>query len=181
VVLFILPPLSLAVWAIHRWQSPGRLFYTQSRAGRSGEPFRIWKYRTMHESNGDERVQARRDDDRIFPLGRLLRRTSLDEMPQFINVLLGDMSVVGPRPHLDAHEEVFAKSAEVYRMRFFVKPGITGLAQSRGYRGEAGNVAEVQERIRLDLIYIRSWSVWLDIVIIVRTLGAVMMPPRSAY
>ncbi len=181
VVLLVLPPLALIVGLVQAWQSPGKLFYSQVRSGRGSLPFRIWKFRTMHEMSGGESQQARRDDDRIYPFGRFLRRTSLDEMPQFVNVLIGDMSVVGPRPHLGEHEAVFAKSAEVYRMRFFVKPGITGLAQSRGYRGEAGDSAEVQERIRLDLIYIRSWSVWLDVAIIVRTFGAVINPPRSAY
>lgn len=181
VVLLILPPLAVAVWLAQAWQSPGKLFYSQERAGRSGLPFRIWKFRTMHEATRDENQQARRDDDRVYPFGRFLRRSSLDEMPQFVNVLIGDMSVVGPRPHLDAHEAVFARSAEVYRMRFFVKPGITGLAQSRGHRGEASDAAEVRERIRLDLIYIRSWSVWLDLAIIARTFGAVLAPPHSAY
>jgi len=181
VVLLFLPLLALVVWLVQMRQSPGRLFYTQERAGRGGLPFRIWKFRTMHEAAGEETKQAQRNDDRIYPFGRFLRRTSLDEVPQFVNVLLGDMSVVGPRPHLDAHEAVFAKSAEIYRMRYFVKPGITGLAQSRGYRGEAGDDSAVRERIRLDLIYIRSWSVWLDLAIIARTFGVVLRPPRSAY
>jgi len=181
VVVLLLPPLTVLVMLMQAGQSPGGIFYTQVRAGRGGRPFRIWKYRTMREATGDEREQAQRNDRRVFPFGRLLRRTSLDEMPQFVNVLLGEMSVVGPRPHLEAHEEVFAKSAELYRMRFFVKPGITGLAQSRGFRGEATNAAEIQERIQLDLLYIRSWSVWLDLAIMARTVGVMIFPPRSAY
>lgn len=181
VVLLLLPPLSLLVMLAHARQSRGRLFYSQLRAGRGGLPFRIWKFRTMHEATEGEEQQATKHDDRVFAFGAFLRRTSLDEMPQFVNVLLGDMSVVGPRPHLGAHEAVFARSAEVYRMRYLVKPGITGLAQSRGHRGEATDSAEVRERIRLDLIYIRSWSVWLDLAIILRTFGVVIMPPRTAY
>lgn len=180
-VLFVLPPLTQLVSLIQKLQSPGRIFYMQSRTGRDGRAFQILKFRTMHESDGEELQQARRTDDRIFPLGRWLRRTSLDEIPQFLNVLRGDMSVVGPRPHLDAHEPIFRRSIAAYRMRFFVKPGITGLAQSRGFRGEASDDREVVQRIRLDLLYIRSWSIWLDLTIIARTIGQVIRPPKSAY
>lgn len=180
VVLLVLPPLAFVVAVAHLLQSRGPLFFTQQRTGRGGKLFRIWKFRTMHpQADGHQQAQA--SDSRVFPLGRFMRRTSLDEMPQFVNVLFGSMSVVGPRPHVEAHEAIFAASAEIYRMRWFVKPGITGLAQSRGLRGEAVLPAEIQERIHLDLVYIRSWSFWLDVAIILKTIGEVVSPPRSAY
>jgi len=135
----------------------------------------------MHTSRGDDSRQAQKGDARVYPFGRFLRRTSLDELPQIINVLRGEMSIVGPRPHFGDHERFFAESAELYRMRYFVTPGITGLAQSRGFRGEATSAAEIQQRIRLDLIYVRTWSVWLDLAIMLRTLGQMLRPPRTAY
>jgi putative colanic acid biosynthesis UDP-glucose lipid carrier transferase len=134
----------------------------------------------MHVEADAER-QAQERDRRVFSSGRWLRRTSLDEVPQFWNVLTGDMSVVGPRPHLESQEDIFRRSAEVYRMRFFVKPGITGLAQAHGLRGEARDSGEIERRIRADVTYIRSWSVWLDLAIIARTVGQILRPPRSAY
>lgn len=181
VVLLLLPPLTLAVFVGQSLQSPGKIFFTQVRAGRGGRPFRILKFRSMHEAAGDESAQAKRHDRRVFAFGRWLRRTSMDEIPQFLNVLKSEMSVVGPRPHLLAHDEVFAKSAELYRMRFFVKPGITGLAQAHGFRGEATGPVEIQNRIQMDLTYIRSWSIWLDVAVIGRTIRVVLFPPSSAY
>jgi lipopolysaccharide/colanic/teichoic acid biosynthesis glycosyltransferase len=134
----------------------------------------------MHDTKTKDLRQARRGDERIYPFGRFLRRVSLDEIPQFLNVLTGDMSVVGPRPHISEHDVLFTQTAEIYRMRFFVKPGITGLAQSRGFRGEVTTAREIQQRTRLDLIYIRSWSVWMDLAIIFRTFGQLLSPPKSA-
>lgn len=180
VLVLCMPLLIPLVLVLQAWQSPGSLFYRQDRAGLDGRLFRILKFRTMHDV-ADPRRQARRGDDRIFPFGRWLRRTSLDEVPQFWNVLTGEMSVVGPRPHIESHEALFRPVAEMYRMRLFVKPGITGLAQAHGLRGEANDEAEVEQRIRADLIYIRSWSVWLDLTIMVRTVGQIVRPPRSAY
>lgn len=180
VVVLVMPPLMLLVKVLHALHSPGPLFYSQQRAGQDGLPFRIWKFRTMHVEADAER-QAQERDRRVFSSGRWLRRTSLDEVPQFWNVLTGDMSVVGPRPHLESQEDIFRRSAEVYRMRFFVKPGITGLAQAHGLRGEARDSGEIERRIRADVTYIRSWSVWLDLAIIARTVGQILRPPRSAY
>lgn len=171
VVLLVLPPLSLVVSALQRLQSPGDLFYRQLRSGRGGEAFHIFKFRTMH--SGDEA-------GRIYPFGRFLRRTSLDELPQFINVLLGDMSVVGPRPHFVHHDHLFADAVNEYRVRFFVKPGITGLAQAHGLRGEVSTPDLLQARLQLDLAYIHNWSVWLDLTIIARTARQVVDPPETA-
>ena len=110
-----------------------------------------------------------------------MRRFSVDEIPQFINVLLGDMSLVGPRPYLEAHDYLFQKSYKSYRIRQFVKPGVTGPAQCRGLRGEFTDESLVSKRIELDFAYVSSWSIWTDIVILIRTLGQVLFPPKSAY
>ncbi len=181
VVVFLLPPLAVIVWIMQRRQSPGPLFYLQSRSGRAGESFNIVKFRTMRLAPESEARQATRQDDRVYPFGRFMRRTSMDELPQFINVLLGEMSVVGPRPHFIRHDDLFADAVNEYRVRFFVKPGITGLAQSRGLRGEIHSPESIHQRIQLDLLYIHTWSVWLDIAIIARTVRQVISPPPSAH
>lgn len=179
VVLLVLPPLALLVWIFQRRQAPGPLLYRQARSGRAGREFMVLKFRTMFVAV-DGHQQTSPGDIRIFPFGRFLRRTSLDEMPQFWNVLRGDMSVVGPRPHYVRHDSEFADAVEVYRMRFFVKPGITGLAQSHGLRGEMRTPEAIQARLQLDLFYIHNWSVWLDCVIIWRTFRQVINPPTGA-
>ena len=152
----------------------------QHRTGLHNEHFSILKYRTMHVENGDEAVQATVDDPRIFTLGRLLRKLSIDELPQFINVLRGDMSVVGPRPHMSEHDKAFAKVAEVYRVRAFIKPGITGLAQVRGHRGETKTHESVRARVASDLHYLENWSPMLDLLIILRTAWQMIRPHAGA-
>jgi exopolysaccharide biosynthesis polyprenyl glycosylphosphotransferase len=181
VVIFLLPPVSLFVMLVHRWQSPGPLFFRQRRSGFQNAPFEIIKFRTMDVANPDEAAQATKDDPRIFPLGRWLRRLSLDELPQFINVLRADMSVVGPRPHMIEHDGEFAKSAQAYRIRAFVRPGITGLAQVSGFRGEARHVKDVIDRVRSDVYYLEHWSFGLDWMIILRTGWQFLRPSRNAY
>lgn len=182
VVAFVLPPLVLAVWFFQRRQAPGPVFYTQPRTGMTKRPFNIVKFRTMYVRRpGDEARQASRDDDRIYPFGRFLRRTSLDEIPQFINVLVGDMSVAGPRPHLIRHDEEFSQLLKAYYTRHFVKPGITGLAQSRGFRGEISEVGMLEKRVRYDIFYINNWSFLLDLQIVFTTVRQVLFPPKSAY
>lgn len=181
VVLFVLPVLAAVIWVVLRKQSPGPVFYFQPRSGRAGSSFRIAKFRTMHVN--DEHATTRQTsagDLRVYPFGRFLRRSSLDELPQFWNVLIGDMSVVGPRPHFVRHDDMFAESVNEYRVRFFVKPGITGLAQSRGFRGEMITPEAIHQRIQLDLMYIHNWSVWLDFAIIARTARQVIAPPPTA-
>jgi exopolysaccharide biosynthesis polyprenyl glycosylphosphotransferase len=180
VVLFVLPPLFALVWLVQRFQSRGPVFYYQLRSGRAGDSFRIVKIRTMHVSDDNSVRQTSKGDARIYPFGRFLRRTSLDELPQFLNVLAGNMSVVGPRPHYVRHDELFADAVNEYRVRFFVKPGITGLAQSRGFRGEMQTTEAINQRTQLDLLYIHHWSVWLDATIIARTVRQVLAPPPSA-
>ncbi len=182
VVLCVLPPLTLAVWLMQRMQSPGPVFYRQERSGLNRQRFHIFKYRTMYHNAGSENRQATQHDARVFPFGRYLRKTSLDEFPQFINVLLGEMSVSGPRPHLLEHDRQFAALIGSYYKRHFVKPGITGLAQSEGLRGEvAGHPELLQQRIDHDLRYVNMWSLELDLRIMMATARQVVRPPRAAY
>lgn len=184
IVAFVLPPLTLLVWAFHRKQSPGPIFYAQPRTGMTKRTFHIIKYRTMHVSEANQKntaKQATRGDPRIFAFGRFLRKTSLDELPQFINVLLGEMSVAGPRPHLIDHDREFSQQLRAYCTRHFVKPGITGLAQSMGFRGEIHEPEHLKKRIAYDIKYINTWSLALDLKIMVLTAKAVIFPPKSAY
>lgn len=184
VVVFLLPPLMGWVWVMQRLQAPGRLFYKQERTGHGQHSFRIIKFRSMFEVNqttDNEARQARKGDDRIFPFGRFMRAYSLDEFPQFINVLKGEMSIVGPRPHLVAHDREFSRSMKGYRTRFFVKPGITGLAQCNGLRGEITDPQLLENRIKLDVSYVTQWSIWLDLQITLKTARQMLFPPKSAY
>ncbi|GAB5559637.1 MAG: hypothetical protein SynsKO_12840 [Synoicihabitans sp.] len=173
IAVLVLPPLALLVALIQRVQSRGPVFFTQSRTGRKGVAFNIYKFRTMEETEDGERAK-------IYRFGAFLRRTSLDELPQIINVLKNEMSMVGPRPHIFEDDLSFTETVRVYRMRFFVKPGITGLAQSRGFRGEITAPADIENRLNLDLLYINEWSPWLDLAILSRTLREIFIPPDSA-
>ncbi len=182
--VFVLPPLAVVTWVSHRLQSPGPLFFRQVRHGLNRQKFTLLKFRTMHHAKPgtvDEAKQASRRDPRIFPLGEVLRRTSVDEFPQFWNVLRGEMSIVGPRPHLPQHDKLFGRLIQDYPQRHLVKPGITGLAQSRGYRGEITQVDLLEKRIKLDLYYIQHWSLVMDVIIILRTAVQVFFPPKTAY
>lgn len=181
ICLLVLPFLSVLVWVAQRTQAPGPLFFRQKRTGVHGKAFRIIKFRTMVVSSGDEARQATLDDSRIYPLGAWLRRTSLDEIPQFLNVLFGEMSVVGPRPHLRVHDERFAETATAYRRRHCIKPGITGLAQVKGWRGETKTAADVVRRVEADIQYLESWSLGLDFTIVIRTAVQVFSPLKTAY
>jgi lipopolysaccharide/colanic/teichoic acid biosynthesis glycosyltransferase len=172
---------TVVVWFLQRWQSPGPVFIRQVRSGLYRKKFWMFKYRTMHVNNGDQARQATRNDSLIFPAGRWLRRFSIDELPQFINVLRGDMSVVGPRPHLLEHDDVFARVLENYHVRAAVKPGVTGLAQVRGYRGQVTSEDAIRKRIQSDIYYLENWSFALDCSIIARTTVQLIFPPKSAY
>ncbi len=181
VVLLVLPVLMLLVGVIHMRQSRGPLFFRQQRRGVGGRVFQVYKFRTMHCGHGREGQQAVVGDSRIFPAGQWLRRTSIDEFPQFLNVIAGEMSVVGPRPHYVEHDEDFASVDPLYRFRKFLKPGITGLAQVMGYRGLTQCRADVRERSYADLEYMENWSLQLDFVILLKTIWLVLKPPRSAF
>lgn len=167
-------PLAIIAFLV-KLSSPGPVFFRQKRYGLNGREFSIYKFRSMTVGNADSDTrQATRDDARVTPLGRVLRRTSLDELPQLFNVLWGDMSLVGPRPHTVAHNEYYRKSVRRYMVRHKVKPGLTGLAQVSGYRGETPTLDLMEGRVHYDLEYIRNWSLWLDIKILLRTVAVVL-------
>ena len=181
VAILILPPACLAVYLLQRWQSPGHLFFRQRRTGINFEPFEILKFRTMDLGAASSTLQAKANDPRVFKAGRLLRKLSVDELPQVLNVIWGDMSIVGPRPHMVEHNGKFEAVAKTYRLRSLVKPGITGLAQIRGCRGEIRVTADIIERVRSDVFYMENWSLGLDWSIIIRTAWHVIHPPKTAY
>jgi exopolysaccharide biosynthesis polyprenyl glycosylphosphotransferase len=181
IMIFVFPLLALIVWIAQRIQSPGPLFHIQPRAGIQNRRFMIYKFRTMQPDHAELSRQARHDDARIYPVGKWLRKLSLDEVPQFWNVLRGDMSIVGPRPHLVEHNQQFSRLMRNYHVRSFVKPGITGLAQVRGFRGEAQNNSDVENRVACDLEYLENWNLSLECGIIVRTVAQFFIPPRTAY
>jgi putative colanic acid biosynthesis UDP-glucose lipid carrier transferase len=173
-------PMLVIGWLIKR-SSTGPAFFRQRRYGLDGREILVWKFRTMTCcDNGDVVRQATRDDERVTPIGRFLRRTSLDELPQLFNVLEGSMSLVGPRPHANAHNEQYRGMIEGYMLRHKVKPGITGLAQISGYRGETETLEKMEKRVACDHQYIREWSFWMDVKILVKTLGVVVRQ-RNAY
>jgi len=171
----------LAVAVLIELDSPGPVLFCQTRVGFNGQRFRIFKFRTMHtQDDGAVVRQATRDDDRVTRAGRWLRMTSVDELPQLFNVLLGEMSVVGPRPHAEAHDSQFDRAIANYALRHHVLPGITGWAQVNGFRGETPTMDLVMRRVEHDLWYINNWSFWLDTVIVFRT-AVTLMNPRDVY
>lgn len=181
VILLLISPILLLIAIGVKFTSPGPILFKQARYGLGGEKIMVYKFRSMTVcENGQDVVQAKRNDSRITPFGAFLRRQSLDELPQFINVLQGSMSVVGPRPHAVAHNEFYRKQIKGYMIRHKVKPGITGWAQVNGSRGETETVEKMQARIEFDLDYLRRWSLSLDIWIILRTVG-VVIKDNNAY
>jgi len=176
--VIILPLISIPMLLIAigiKLSSPGPVIFKQRRYGMRGEPIEVWKFRSMRVcEDGDNIKQATRNDTRTTTFGAFLRRTSLDELPQFLNVIQGTMSIVGPRPHAIVHNEYYREQIPGYMLRHKVKPGITGLAQISGFRGETDTLDKMEGRIRLDLEYIRRWSVWLDTVIILKTIVYVL-------
>jgi putative colanic acid biosynthesis UDP-glucose lipid carrier transferase len=174
-VLIITMPLFLAIAIAIKLTSPGSVIFKQRRYGLDGREIIVYKFRSMTVSeDSDQITQASRNDERITKIGAFLRRTSLDELPQFINVLQGRMSVVGPRPHAVAHNEEYRPLIKGYMIRHKVNPGITGLAQVMGYRGETTTVDAMRKRVEYDLEYLRNWSLTLDLRIILRTLRLII-------
>lgn len=170
VILCVIALPMMVIAVVVKRTSPGPVIFKQQRYGMDGKSISVWKFRTMTtQDNGDVVVQATRNDVRLTSVGGFLRRTSLDELPQFFNVLQGHMSIVGPRPHAIAHNELYRKQIKGYMMRHKVKPGITGWAQVNGYRGETDTLEKMQKRIEYDLEYISNWNLWLDIQILFRT------------
>jgi len=179
-LLTLLPVLLLAALAI-RIDSRGPIFFRQWRGGHNGRRFQILKFRTMTcMEDGENVCQAQRGDARVTRIGRLLRKTSIDELPQLINVLRGDMSMVGPRPHALVHDEIYSALISGYSERQRVRPGITGWAQVNGCRGETREVAAMEKRVGRDLEYIRHWSLRLDLIIIMKTVNE-LLHPSNAY
>jgi len=180
-ILVLISPLLLAIAAGVKLSSPGPVLFRQRRYGLDGRKIVVYKFRSMTVAeDGDLVRQATRNDSRVTKFGAFLRRTSLDELPQFINVLQGRMSVVGPRPHAVAHNETYRKLIRGYMIRHKVRPGITGLAQVRGFRGETDTVDKMKARIEHDLQYLRNWSLLLDLQIILRTV-VVVLQKQNAY
>src|SRR5690606_10159618 len=174
-----LSPLLLVVAAAVKLSSPGPVLFKQPRHGFNGEVFQMWKFRSMRPHDDTVVKQATRHDPRITPVGRFIRRTSIDELPQLFNVLMGDMSLVGPRPHAVQHNDYYSEKIQAYMNRHRIKPGITGYAQINGLRGETDTLDKMERRVKLDLEYINSWSLWLDIKILLKTPLALFS--RNAY
>lgn len=166
--IIAVPMLLIAIGV--KLSSPGPVFFKQRRYGFKGQEIRVWKFRTMTVcEDGDHIQQARQGDSRITPFGQFLRKNSLDELPQFFNTLMGSMSIVGPRPHAVMHNEYYREQIKGYMLRHNVKPGITGLAQIKGFRGETATLDKMESRIHADLEYIQNWSIWLDLEILCLT------------
>lgn len=181
-ILVLISPLLAALAIAVKLTSPGPVIFKQRRYGLDGEEIVVYKFRSMTVcEDGGEIQQAQKNDQRVTPLGAFMRRTSLDELPQFINVLQGRMSIVGPRPHAVAHNELYRKAISGYMVRHKVKPGITGWAQVCGYRGETETLDKMQARIDHDLEYLRNWSLRLDLFIIFRTVWVILKGQKGAY
>ncbi|SEH18207.1 exopolysaccharide biosynthesis polyprenyl glycosylphosphotransferase [Sphingopyxis sp. YR583] len=184
IALVLLAPFLAIVALAIRLESPGPVLFTQLRVGQGNRQFRIFKFRSMRADSSDAAgtMSTGRDDQRITKVGRVIRRTSIDELPQLLNVIRGDMSMVGPRPHAlgsTAGDELFWHASQQYWLRHALKPGITGLAQIRGYRGATERVEDLARRVRCDLEYLSDWSLWSDVLILLKTIRVVMH--KNAY
>ena len=173
----ILIPVAIAI----KLSSPGPVFFKQKRTGFLGEEFNCWKFRTMRVNADADTRQATADDPRKTRVGNFLRKTSIDELPQFINVWLGNMSVVGPRPHMLAHTEQYARLIDQYMVRHFIKPGITGWAQVNGFRGQTEELWQMEKRVEYDVWYIENWNLLLDIKIVFKTIFNAVRGEENAF
>jgi putative colanic acid biosynthesis UDP-glucose lipid carrier transferase len=181
VCIFILSWMIPLVGLIIMLESRGPIFFVQARSGKNNRSFNCLKFRSMVADNPHAEVQATRNDKRVTRVGRFLRRTSLDEFPQFINVLKGDMSIVGPRPHMLKHTSDYSKLLDQFMIRQLVKPGITGWAQVHGYRGETRDLVQMEKRIEHDIWYLENWSLWLDVRIVFMTIFNIFCREQNAY
>lgn len=181
VTVFILSWLIPILGLIIKLDSPGPIFFRQRRTGKDNQDFWCLKFRTMYSNKDADNLQAVKGDKRITKLGAFLRKSNLDELPQFLNVLMGDMSVVGPRPHMLSHTEAFGQSVENYMVRHLIKPGITGLAQAKGYRGETQTLWDIKSRVRVDIFYIEHWSFYLDLKVMALTVLQMLKGDEKAY
>ncbi len=181
IALIVLLPFFPIIAFIIKYQSPGPLFFGQERTGLNGKTFKMYKFRSMHVNDDANRVQATLNDPRKFPFGKIMRKLSIDELPQLINILKGDMSLIGPRPHMLAHTDYYSKMIPYYMERHAVKPGLTGWAQVMGWRGDTPELWMMEGRVIRDIWYIEHKSVWLDIRILWLTVGAVLFPAKGAH
>jgi len=181
VIVFLLSWLTPLFAILIRIESRGPIFFKQSRNGFNYKEFDCYKFRSMMPNKNAHLYQATRGDQRITKIGKFIRKTSIDELPQFFNVLFGDMSVVGPRPHMVSHTDMYAKRIDKFMVRHFVKPGITGLAQVSGFRGEIETDKDIINRVKYDIFYIENWSILLDIKIIVQTALNAIKGEEKAY
>ena len=181
VALICCLPLLPIIIAFMLIQSPGPLFFRQKRTGVNGKDFMCYKFRSMHVNKEADTAQATEHDPRKYPFGNLMRKYNIDELPQFWNVLIGNMSVVGPRPHMLYHTDKYKQQIGNYMVRHFVKPGITGWAQVTGFRGETRELWQMEERVKRDIWYIEHWSIWLDIRIVWMTIKSIFIHDEKAY
>ena len=181
VIILILSWLIPLISILIKLDSKGPVFFKQKRSGKENKDFWCYKFRTMHINQLADQKQASKNDSRITRVGRFLRKSNIDELPQFFNVLIGDMSIVGPRPHMLKHTEEYSQIIHKYMMRHFVKPGITGLAQIKGYRGETKDPTLMKNRIKIDRFYIENWSFLLDMRIILITIVNMIRGDKNAF
>jgi Undecaprenyl-phosphate glucose phosphotransferase len=177
----LFPIILIIVAIVSKITMPGPLFFKQKRTGYDGKDFVCYKFRSMKVNKDSDKVQAVKDDPRVTKWGLLMRHTNIDELPQFINVLKGNMSIVGPRPHMLAHTDYYSQLISDYMIRHYVKPGITGWAQTHGERGETKTVDDMKRRVEKDIWYIEHWSFWLDIQIILKTVSDAIHGDEKAY
>lgn len=181
VIIFVLSWVSVILFFLIKLETKGPLIFKQNRDGLNGKEFECYKFRSMGINRDADKKQATKNDVRITKVGKFIRKTSIDELPQFLNVLKGDMSVVGPRPHMTSQSLKYAKIINKYYVRNLVKPGITGLSQVRGLRGEIEEVSDMENRVRIDIFYINNWSFFLDIKIIIQTFLNAIKGEEKAY
>jgi putative colanic acid biosynthesis UDP-glucose lipid carrier transferase len=181
VILLLLSWLLPIVALLIKIDSKGPVFFAQMRSGKNNQPFRCYKLRSLRVNKEADIKQVTKNDSRMTRVGRLLRKTNIDELPQFFNALIGNMSVVGPRPHMLRHTELFSGLLDQYMLRHFLKPGLTGWAQVNGFRGETKTILDMQKRVEHDIWYIENWSLWLDLRIIIMTVYNIIKGEKNAF
>jgi len=182
-LVFLIPTVIIfpIIYLFIKIQSPGPILFKQQRTGLDGKTFNCYKFRSMHVNKDADKVQATKNDPRKYPFGNFMRKANIDELPQFLNVLQGRMSIVGPRPHMLAHTEQYSELIDKYMVRHFVKPGVTGWAQVTGFRGETKELWQMEGRVKRDIWYMEHWSIWLDLRIIWMTAKSIFIHDKNAY
>ena len=181
VIVFVLSWLIPIVGILIFLESRGPIFFKQLRTGKDKRPFYCLKFRSMRVNKDSDLKQATQNDMRVTKIGRFIRKTGLDEIPQFLNVFVGEMSLIGPRPHMLKHTSDYSKVVDDYMIRQFIKPGITGWAQINGYRGEITNPEQIQMRVNKDLWYLENWTLWLDVQIMFMTVYYILKGDKNAF